>query len=268
MPLSVECKTPRVERPIEVGTEVIVHMAAPVSSDPLHKELHELFSRVVNAQLGTAGRIARESEAAQASEMVHRAENVLESLIRRPEVFATGDEHWQCLKNVMNRALQTGGSFDIPEYGIAFVGVRNRLGDDAEAVSRRLLSRLQLDGFPSGESVLTIGDFSQNDRMSGVVPPIALWPLPREHRIGLLTGDLFLACVFKSDLWQSAFSTAGLSLEAKKGTWRIRGAAVPVMFDPLERMKLQLGIAFGGISPRAAAEAIRDAAIRISKSSA
>jgi hypothetical protein len=160
------------------------------------------------------------------------------------------------MRNVIDRAIQTGASFDIPERGMALLVVRNREGDDSMAASRSLLNRLQSDGFPVGDAVLTIGDFMKADSLSAISPPIALWPLPLEQRVDLMCGNLFLACVFKHDVWDSAFAACGLTAEIEEASWIVRGPGVPVRFDAMEKAKIRLGVAFSGISPQAVADAI------------
>lgn len=258
MPLSVECKTLDVPEELEIGSQVTVNMSAPVSSDLLHQELHDAFTRATNANVGRVGPQSRERVARQEAEMTERAEGLLASLVRRPQSIESASSLWGPMRKVLNRALQTGAAYDVPEVGLALAAIRNRPGDASEAESLGLLHRLQQEGFPKGEPFLTIADLSEDDRLSAVVPPIALWPLPREQRAALLSGDMFLACVFGSKLWETAFENAGLTVEMDDGSWVIRGNGAPVRFDPLERVKLRLGIAFGGVSPRAVAEAIAD----------
>lgn len=256
MPLSIECKTMAPAGELKVGSEITVSMTTPTSTDPLHTELQDKFCRVVGAAIGTGGRRPRPSDAAQEAEMLERAENVLASVVRRPEVLASSSPHWKSLRNTLSRAVQTGGSYDMPEAGIAYVSVRNLPGDDSKGRSQQLLKRLQSDGFPRGEKVLTVGDFASSDRMAAIIPPISVWPLPLDQRVGLLCGDLFLACVFKGNLWANAFSSVGLQLTEKDGAWIIAGNGQDALFDPLEKLKLLLGIAFSGISPIAVAKQI------------
>jgi hypothetical protein len=257
LPLSVELKTLDVPEGLEVGTPVTVNMSAPVSSDPMHEALHAAFSRTVNANVGRIGSTQpREGDARQEAEMTKQAELLMSSLVRRPESIESERSLWKSMRNVLDRASQMGSAYDVPEGGIAFVAVRNNVGDDAMRETHRLMARLQRDGFPKGDSLLAIGHLASDDRMSAIVPPISVWPLPRDHRVALLSVDLFLACVFSNALWERAFEAAGLRLEVKRNHWVIRSKRRAGRFDPFERTKLELGVAFGAVSPRAVAEAI------------
>ena len=259
IPLSVELKTLDVPEGLEVGTLVTVNMSAVVSSDPVHQALHAAFSRAVNANVGRAGSaFPRERDVRQEEEMTKQAELLMSSLVRRPEPIGSQRSLWRSVRNALDRASQTGSAYDVPEIGIAFVAVRNHAEDDAVSETNRVMARLQRDGFPKGDSFLTIGHLGADDRMSTIVPPVSTWPLTREYRIALLSGDMFLACVFSNALWQKAFETAGLRLDVKRNHWVIRRKGRAGRFDPLERTKLELGVAFAGVSPRAVADAIAD----------
>jgi hypothetical protein len=257
-PLSVECKTALVtDGPLTEGSEVSVNMTAVVSEDPLHVALHERFMKAVAANVGRDGRPVAQREARQTTEMMDATQLVHAALERRPEVNAYGAAQWKSIRNVINRAMQTGVAYDFPEPGIAFIAARNRPGDDSLTESKRYLAQLQADGFPPGESLLTIGDFITDDELAPVVPPISLWPLPRDQRIALLATDVFLACIFRSDVWERALAAQGLTGTFESGSWLVRGNGLPtVIFDPVQKAHAHLGVAFAGVSPSVMAGAI------------
>jgi hypothetical protein len=258
IPLTVECKTALVTNgPLKEGSEVSVNMTAAVSDSPQHQALHEKFMKAIGANVGRDGRAVGEREARQTTEIMDATQVVSRALERRPAVNAFAAAQWKSVRNVINRAMLTGAAYDFPEPGIAFMAARNRPGDDSIGESKRYLAQLQQDGFPGGESVLTIGDFITDDEMSPVVAPIALWPLPHDQRIALLTNDVFLACIFRNDLWDRALAAHGLTGNFEDGSWVVRGDGLPtVVFDPIQKAQARLGVAFAGVSPRVMAEAI------------
>lgn len=263
LPLIVECKTTPPSEPLAVGTQVVINMSAPLATDDEHRALHDLFTQVIGGQIGTLDRVAWERDATQATEMLEDANSLLRSLVTRPELLASSRHSWQTMRNVLAKAMATGGAFDIAEPGVWFVSVRNRLGDDAESETSRLLTRLRDLGCDPTWPTVTTGDLAMRDRLAAIVPPIALWPQPRYLRVALLSGDLFLACIMSENLWVEAFRDETLELKSDSRGWAVAGGKDVIRFDPLERAKLLAGVAFGGVSPRGVARAVHQASTRI-----
>jgi hypothetical protein len=168
--------------------------------------------------------------------------------------------HWRTVRHVIDRTLQCGSAYDIPEKGIALVGVRNAMGDDVpKSLERRILS-LQGDGFPKGEPYLTLDKFIEDDRLSPFFPPIAIWPIPTYQRAALLSRRVLLAGVFSSDVWDDALASEGLTLLVHPNGWVIQGGRELVRLDTVEVAKLRIGAAFGGVSPRSVARSLRSSA--------
>jgi hypothetical protein len=69
-------------------------------------------------------------------------------------------------------------------------------------------------------------------------------------RAALLSGELFLACVMRPNLWPDAIRAEGLDLVEEGRAWKVQGPKSNGRLDPLEVGKLTLGVAFSGVSPR------------------
>lgn len=260
LPLSLELKSSLNGSELGEGAAITISFAGPVYSEKSHSKLHADFATALEMNAGTPPGTSP-SASRQLTQMESRAAMLLRVVGDRPrDTLGVQREHSKSIRNVVDRALFSGSAYDIPEKGLAFLSVRNRSDDDAMTETRRLLQRLQQDGFPKGEPHLTIADFSLKDQLSPFVPPIALWPIPLEQRASLLSGNVFFACVFSSSIWEDALREQGLSLERIRKGWVVTGGREVLELDRLEVTRIQYGIAFGGVSPQDVARALRASA--------
>ena len=191
--------------------------------------------------------------------MTARARVALRLATARIPALQTGSSLWTSAGTVVRKALAEGTAYDMPEPGITFLAVRTCEGDDSHAALEQLVGRLRADGVPDGAPSVSAHDFASEDHMSAVAPPVALWKLTRDERTAVLGGEIFFACIVTATAWADAFSRASLRLEEVKGHWLIQGDTDAVRFSRLEVRKLQYGVAFGGVSPVAVAQAVRQA---------
>jgi hypothetical protein len=188
---------------------------------------------------------------------MERRAKVLLRVTAPRERLARRQSYWRLIETVIAKAQQFGTAFDQPEQGLVYAAVRVRNGENTKKMIASLTARLS-EHVPPGEPILTTDEFAQEDSFSAVMPPIALWPLPLQQRAALLSGDTLLACVFRSDVFDRAFTEAGLAIERTAGAWRLSGPGDAIMFDKLEVAKLRLGIAFNAMSPRELASVCAD----------
>jgi hypothetical protein len=256
LPLSLELKSRLHGVALTEGAEVSVNFAGTLFNDSSQAELYSDFVAALGLNSGISSD-APVTPSPQITELTTRAKLLVQMVSESRARLNARQEHWQSLRNVLDRALLTGGAYDSPEKGVAYMAVRIREGDNSEGTMTALLGRMQGEGFPQGQPSLTIGDFIKDDRLSTVAPPIAVWPIPLEQRAALLSGRIFLGCVFSSTLWDDVFKGEGLVIQRRRDEWIVRGGQQDMLLDNLEVLKLRAGVAFGGISPRHVAASIR-----------
>ncbi|MHB1862728.1 MAG: hypothetical protein ACYCVL_07125 [Gemmatimonadaceae bacterium] len=132
------------------------------------------------------------------------------------------DAQWSRLNDVIGRAMDRGAAITMSEDGVAYVAIRHRDGDDVQAAVQLMFGHLRAHGFEQGEAeYLSSFDF-QNDSAgeeAGVVPPIALWDLPVEHRVSLLLREVDLSIVINPSVWREAFAATGIEFHEHGGAW-------------------------------------------------
>jgi hypothetical protein len=257
LPLSLEVKTKVHGDKLEEGVQMSVDVLGVVSNVSEHAALHKEFGEVLAMNDGTSPHRVGRPVTTQESKMKDQAELLLRMMSREREVLAPTRMNWSSLQNVIDKTLQGGSAYDIPENGIAIVGVRNKLGDNVPKTLEATITRLQADGFPKGEPYLSLDEFTENDRLSPFYPPIALWPIPSYQREALLSRRILLAGVFSSSLWNDVLAEEGLTLLIHPNGWVVQGGTELVRLDTIEVAKLRVGVAFGGISARAVARSLR-----------
>jgi hypothetical protein len=241
------------------GAEFTVNFVGAMLTDSPQAELHGDFVAALGLNIGVSDE-APATPSPQLTEMTARAEWLVQMVSGRRAGLNARREHWRSLRNVVDRALQTGGAYDSPERGIAYMGVRLSRGDDSARVMVDLMHRMQSEGFPRGQPSLTLGEFITDDRLSTIAPPIATWPLALAQRAALLSGRVFLACVFSATLWDDAFAVERLTIERRPDQWIVCGGRDVLQLDNVEVLKLRMGVAFGAVSPQDVAARLRRAA--------
>jgi hypothetical protein len=256
LPLPLELKARLHGSQLVEGSEVSVNFVGALLTNSAQAQLHADFVAALHLNVGLSDD-APATRSPQLTEMTARAEWLIQMVSEPRAGLNAKREHWRSLRNVLDRALQTGGAYDSPEPGIAHMAVRLSKGDDSASTMVNLMHRMQSEGFPRGHSSLTLGEFTTDDKLSTIAPPIAIWPLPLAQRAALLSGRVFLACAFTSSLWDDALRREGLSIERRPDQWLVRGGHRVLQLDNLEVLKLRVGVAFGGISPQDAASGLR-----------
>jgi hypothetical protein len=258
-PLCLECFSDEPDEPLREGLEVSVNLAGAVADHPDHTGLFSEFAEALGLKVGSTRTFQRPQKERQEKEMTGSARVALRLATRRIPALQTESSLWGSASTVIRGALAEGTAYHTPEPGITFLAVRNRDGDESLAALEQLFVRLRADGVPDGAPSVSAHDFASEDHMSAVAPPVALWKLTRDERTAVLGGGVFFACIVTANAWANAFSRVGLRLEDVKGHWIIHGDANAVRFSRLEVRKLQYGVAFGGVSPAAVAQAVRQA---------
>jgi hypothetical protein len=167
---------------------------------------------------------------------------------------------WGCVKSVLHRGFTTGAAFDVPEAGVAVFAVRVHENESADDQLRAAIDRLNRT-FPldrTGTAVST-GDLAEHPRLSVLVPPVPVWPIPGDQRNAVLAGRLFLGVRMAQDLWEKAFEAQGIGFEDAGDEWHVELDGKVGRIDRLETWKLQLGVALSGVSPEAIAKSLREA---------
>lgn len=247
-PLPLEIKS---KGEFEEGAFVEVDMITAYSNHPLDRELFNDFSRLLGTKERTDPRINSKIER-QTREIQERSELLLRVTRGGNDALRANRLLWTNMETVLAKAQYAGYAFDKIEEGIAFVAIRNRVGDPAEATTRRVLNLLKEIGFGGemGYGSVTSHDFQTIDKLSAVAPPIPLWPIQGAIRTDLLIEELFFACICDPAVWQNAFAASDLEWREENGYWIINRGSQQAFMDPIEVQKLTVGVAFTGYSPK------------------
>ena len=69
---------------------------------------------------------------------------------------------------------------------------------------------------------------------------------------------LFLGCVFRHDVWPIAMQAAGVKLAEHDGGWLLSVGDATLIVSALDVSRLQLALAFAGVSPKLLATQVYD----------
>jgi hypothetical protein len=172
---------------------------------------------------------------------------------QRAQNLPTSNPHvWRAMGNVLVRAMRDGSSYDLIERGVAVAAVRATDGANSITRSTDTMERLRELGLT--ESLGSAADFLTTAPWSALAAPIPMWPLQERVRVGLLVEDLFCIVVATPSVWRDAFRDAGLELEERGKGWLLKSTQGSRSLDMVDVLRLTLGVAFSGISPRQAAQ--------------
>jgi len=239
-----------------VGLEIHTAAADDAQSEMIQVALQEVFASEIEPsirqQRNQDPRLAKQQEQMMAS--AELLDNLTSTMIVGAGAPPTG--LMKVLANVLGRGEREGKCWDSAESGIAYAAVRVSSADPKGHVEK-MRAQLWDAGFDDKYQLITVDDFFDKDEWAAVIPPIPHWKLPRHIRISLLSRDLFFACLVHKDLWKRALGASGLELVSSSSGWEIRLEGRSIQFDWLSVRRLELGVAFAGISPRQASSAIR-----------
>ena len=247
-PLAVEVKT---KGRLEKGAMVELDMITSHSDHPLDQSLFDDFSRWVQAKERVQPRITRRVER-QSKEIQERADLLVRVTEGPKSVMPLAERSlWKAMENLLAKAQHVGRACDRVEEGVAFIAVRNRENDAAEAAMMHTLELLREIGLgpDQGCQPVSTEDLRTNDCLAPIAPPIPLWPIHRTIREQLLTGELFFACIIAPDVWKNAFERHGIRWREERGHWILERNGERGILDPIEVQKLTVGVALAGFSP-------------------
>jgi hypothetical protein len=173
-----------------------------------------------------------------------------------------GYDHWATIASVLSRAEENLIAFTQAERGVVYAAVRNGPGDDPEQLSAELHRRIKKAGFGANAGYAALLSIELNDphreMLASVALPIPLWKVDIDQRSMLLNDVLCLYCFFEKKVWQKAITAERIKFDEEHGWWRLSRGNDSIVLDPHEVVKLNLGLAFGGMSPRAFARVARE----------
>ena len=247
-PLYLEVKT-RGEW-VEGGTAELFVSAIEIDS-PVDREMYAQYCQIAGLD-DPPPEIAFRPNDHQIEGMLVGGEVMLRVTEQRtPDLPAATSRVWRTIDNVLVRALRDGASYDLIERGLGVAAVRAT--DGAESISRSTETIERLRDLGLSENVGSAPDFLTTAPWSALAAPIPMWLLPRRVRAALLVEDLFGIVVATPSLWRDALRDEGLEVERRGKGWLLRGTQGSRFLDMVDVLRLTLGVAFSGISPRAAA---------------
>ncbi len=245
-PLPLEIKT---SGKMLIGTTARTEIFAP--SLPLLEEIGSLLGPTT---LDTENEDLDKRERRQVQDIVQRA-RLMRDLQYRAVGRATpiSARHWDCVDAVLDRALQQGSAFDIPESKFAYFAVRNSLGDDANAAMKQIAKRLSGLGIiaePDSLPALTSLELANRPGLSTYGLPVALWDIGPVAKAKVLTGGLIFGAAFERSIWGCLMEEAGVTWREEDGGWILGTGANTHNVGRREVLELTVGIAFSALSPR------------------
>ena len=247
-PIPLELKA---EGELVLGAQITVEVIAPVTGAPMANGEFAAVREILGLQDPPVASASSNREDRQARELVSSAE--LSVALSRRVFMKIGPpprRHWKIVANVLRRTLVEGACWDSAEAGIAYIGIRRMNMDDPSSASAEMLGRVRDAGFGEHHTFLSTDEFQDDDRYAALIPPIAMWDLARDLRRGLLSRELFLGCVFSTQLWHRALAGVGVDLEPFEAGWKLKGTGgQELLLSQPDVHRLTLGIAFAGISP-------------------
>lgn len=261
LPLSVELKTRDPKSRIEEGSALTISFVTPLTGERAQTQLHDDFVEALGLSEGTPEQHVRPGvrRKRQEEQMIERAELVMRGIGGERERVQTNQGHWASIKAVAERAMIFGTGYDIPAQGVALLATKEvESGPSPASHLQQLLNLIQADGFDRHDCwAVTTDDLANDDTLSAIIAPVALWPVPAIVRQDILSRDVVLAAVVRNDVWRNAFSIRGIRLsDDGQGGWVLETATKKHTVDAIEVTKLQFGVALNGVNPNAVAAAI------------
>ena len=260
-PLCIELKS---RGDPEVGAEVEIDFATAVAETGPDADMFNRLQKLLGMKERRVGE-GRTVPRRQAHELVESAQSTVDLQRQITTVLRTaGPGLWPCVQRVGDRALTVGSAFDIAEADIAYLCIRVTDTEASMMTMRQLLKKLEYAGFGQGMMHVTSNDLTAHDELAGFALPVPLWPVSPFIRANVLSGDLYLACVFHPELWTRAMNANGIDLSMEGREWVVSKAGKTARFGAVEVLLLTYGFAFSGLSPvdlcHAAAAALTKAA--------
>lgn len=279
MPLALECKTSASDEPLAEGSLVTTLLTSAVHEDALHAGLHARFADALGLLNGrppggaapaeepppesdtaspTDSDAAPAAASRQEAEMLGRVRILAETLVERPEIVGTSRQQWDVVRRVLRRALATGWAADVAERGLV-IGAASTPPDRAE--TEKHLAAVKAAAKDCGCPALlnSTANLAMQDALSGLVPPVALWPLTADERGAVLSGQVVVTVHQAPDLWERAFADRGFALATEEGEWVLwRGTLPPARFDQLQVLALRSAVG-SGVSPASVALSLAEA---------
>lgn len=164
--------------------------------------------------------------------------------------------NWRSIEGIIERALAGTFGYDQPEPGIAYLAFRSDVIQPDQFYDS-IWSALERQEIVHDRNDWLMGwsnEMLMDAELSSLSLPYLLWKVPPLHRAALMNGDVHLVTAFRRDVWGAAFRREGIVWEAVDGAWKLAAHGHELAFDPLDVQRLVIGVAFGGVSPREAAE--------------
>lgn len=257
-PLTLEIKSAGEFR---IGAMLGLHLVTATSDVPVDEQLLYDFIRVLGLELRDDTPLPRNA-VQQSRELVARSELMLAittaatTALGRPTLTL-----WQSLQRVLDDSSKHGFAFDQVEPGVVYVGVDIRNVNDPKGLAERVQAELRAAGYAPDENpwhVISTEEVRVNEAASAYVAPIALWALRPETRVALLSGQLYFQCIYDPAIWSDALRRVGVAMEPDPDGrgWILRKDQQVARLDPIEVKRIEMGLAFSGLSPRELAQRI------------
>lgn len=244
----------------KIGNDAYTHVHFMLADeDPVDKANVEEFAHAVglNRVIDDAPSdivLRQREEMSEGRRIAHRLLTRLSTRIssRPPQTNMTS------IKAVLDRALQHGTSYDVPEQGVAYASIRVFDTDVDRAVRKveKEMGRVGLGRTSDTVTIVSTPTLLGSDEASVNVRPMPLWSLPHEHRSLLLSEDLILQVRYDSLVLKEIMEDHGIVTRAVNGKrWEFDLPDGPtVALDLVGMAELTARIMFEGVSPTRFAE--------------
>lgn len=260
-PLSLEIKTEGVLGRDEFAT---VNLHAVKMEGTTHEALILEFMQALSLNPGGAeGSELQRKNPAQAEKLMSRGKYLHElGQIEFKRVEEPDDQRWDRITRVVEKALDEGIAVEVTEENVARVAVR-QTSKNPDAVAGSIKKKLDPLGFTAESEQGSSFDFQNQDDLSAVIAPIAMWRVPLRVRVALLASEVEFSTVLAPRAWEKAFEAVGLTLQESRQGWKIDGGFQPVIIYRLMSERIRLGAFFEGLSLSHTATAIKNAIDRL-----
>jgi hypothetical protein len=256
LPLSIEVKTHTAAESGKLHIDLYTAVREGSAEAAMYEELKQVLSLAdvpLDARATTVRAAKQLSNLMKQSQLAQQISSRVLDRARPMRSF-----RWRAIENVLRKAQTTGMSFDSVERGVAYVGFRNGFGPGTEQQVRAIQRRLGDFGFGDSYRHATSVDFMEQDRLGSIVPPIPLWPLARDLRARLLSGEVFYACLVDNAIWQRVFRERGVVWSLNGKGWLLQGGKNRARLGPFDVLRIRVGVMFAGVSPEEVAAVVSE----------